>query len=55
MNDNELIKELLKDRDDNNLIDEACYKRLRRLAADYGKDGAIADSLLDIVRRLLDI
>jgi hypothetical protein len=55
MTDKELIEELLKDRDDNSAVDEACYKRLRRLAADYGKDGKIADTLLDVVRRLLDM
>jgi hypothetical protein len=55
MTDKELIAELRKDRDDNYAIDEACYKRLRRLAADYGKDGEIADSLLDVVRRLLEL
>jgi hypothetical protein len=55
MTDKELIEELKKDRDDNYAIDEACYKRLRRLAADYGKDGKIADDLLDVVRRLLDL
>lgn len=55
LNDNDLISELLKDRDDNNAVDGACYKRLRRLAADYGKDGDIASSLLDVVRRLLDL
>jgi hypothetical protein len=55
MTDKELIEELKKDRDDNHAIDEACYKRLRRLAADYGKDGKIADELLDVVRRLLNL
>lgn len=55
MTDDDLIKELLKDRYDNNSVDEACIKRLRHLAHDYGKDGQIADSLLDIIRRLLDI
>lgn len=55
MTDNELINALSEDRDDNNAIDEACIKRLRRLANDYGKEGKIADRLLDIVRSLLDI
>lgn len=55
MTDKELVDELKKDRDDNRAIDEACYTRLRRLAADYGKGGEIADSLLDVVRRLLDL
>jgi hypothetical protein len=55
MTDKELIVELTKDREDNYAVDEACYKRLRRLASDYGKEGQIADSLLDIVRRLLDL
>jgi hypothetical protein len=55
MTDKELIEALRQDREDNYAIDEACYKRLRRLAADYGKDGKIADDLLDVVRRLLDL
>lgn len=54
MTDKELI-EALKERDADHAIDEACYKRLRRLAADYGKDGKIADELLDVVRRLLNL
>jgi hypothetical protein len=55
MDDKELINELLKDRHDNEAIDNACLKRLRMVAKDYGKDGEIADSLLDVVRRLLDL
>lgn len=55
MTDEELIKQLGMDRDDNYEIDCACYKRLRRLAADCGKDGEIADALLDLVRRLLGL
>lgn len=55
MTDKELIEELFKDRQDDSAIDAACYRRLRRLAADYGKDGKIADTLLDVVRQLLDI
>jgi hypothetical protein len=55
MTDKELINALSEDRDDNYAVDEACYKRLRRLASDYGKEGEIADSLLDVVRRLLDL
>ena len=55
MTDKELIEALKQDREDNRAVDEACYKRLRRLAADYGKDGKIADDLLDVVRRLLDL
>jgi hypothetical protein len=55
MTDKELIEALRQDREDNYAIDEACYKRLRRLAADYGKDGEIASQLLDLARRLLDL
>jgi len=55
MTDKELIEALKQDREDNYAIDEACYKRLRRLAADYGKNGDIASQLLDIARRLLDL
>lgn len=55
MTDKELIEELKKDREDSYAIDEACYKRLRRLAADYGKEGEIAGDLLDIARRLLEL
>lgn len=55
MTDQQLIEELLKDRSDNSAVDEACYKRLRRLAADYGDNGKIAAALLDVVRRLLDM
>ena len=55
MTDKELIEELKKDRDDNCAIDEACLQKLRRVAADYGKNGEIADDLLDVVRRLLDL
>ncbi len=55
MTDEELINALKEDRDDNAAIDEACYKRLRRLAADCGRDGVIADSLLDVVRKLLEL
>jgi hypothetical protein len=54
MNDKQLIEELLKDRDDNDSIDEACYKRLIMLADEYGEDGKIAAILLDVVRRLLN-
>ena len=55
MTDKELIEALKQDREDNYAIDEACYKRLRRLAADYGKNGDIASQLLDIARLLLDL
>jgi hypothetical protein len=55
MSDNDLINALRQDREDNNAIDEACLKRLRRRAADEGKEGEIADSLLDVVRRILDM
>ncbi len=55
MTDKELIEALKQDREDNYAIDEACYKRLKRLAADYGKDGEIAIQLLDLARRLLDL
>jgi hypothetical protein len=53
--DKELLDELRKDREDSVAVDEACLLRLRRLARDYGKDGEIAESLLDVVRRLLDL
>lgn len=55
MTDKELIEALKQDHEDNYAIDEACYKRLRRLAADYGKNGDMASQLLDIARRLLDL
>lgn len=55
MTDKELIDALKEDRDDNYAIDKACYKRLRRLAADCGRDGVMANSLLDVVRKLLDL
>ena len=36
-------------------VDEACYKRIRRIADNYGENGEIAKELLIIVRRLLEI
>lgn len=54
MTDEELIAELKKDRNDNAAVDDACFDRLKRAAKDYGKDGDIANELLNIVSRILD-
>lgn len=54
MSDEDLITELKKDREDNFAIDEACIKRLKKTAREYGKDGIIASDLLDIVSKILD-
>ena len=56
MTSEELINELKKnDEDDISAVDLACYERLRRVAKDFGKEGEIADQLLVIVKRLLDM
>ena len=55
MTDEDLVTALRADRADNYEVDVACYKRLRRLAAECGRDGEIADALLDLVRRLLQL
>jgi len=54
MTDEQLIKEIGTDRDHNQEIDEACYRRLMDHALEYGKIGEIARRLLVCVKEMLD-
>ena len=51
ISDKELYKAILEDRDDGELIDEACYRRLEQLAEDNGDEKA--SDLIAKLRKLL--
>jgi len=56
MNTKELIEALSEDfQEDNNLIDNACFKRLIRLSYENGEKGEISCSLLNIVKKIVEI
>ena len=55
MTDQEIIKGLKEDRDGNWEIDLACIERLRKYANQCGENGEIADELLNVICRLLDL
>ncbi len=40
-------------KDDNDIIDPACVRRLQSRAYEYGNSGTIALKLLDIIKELL--
>lgn len=50
-----LVNEILKDREENCVIDSACVKRLMKYAKSCGKDGRKAEVLLEMVCDLLNI
>ena len=56
MTDDELIEAIGDNcREKNWEIDVACCERLKALAADYGENGVIAVSLIEIIEKLLEI
>ena len=55
MNDTDLAELIVSDRDDNELIDAACLKRLLALSDEHGAAGVPINQILTAVAALLNI